>query len=123
MESDFESQFDDMELIDEPDEAEIEEAREELREMRRLCDMGRGPWVATSIFEMRGEGVYVDGEWDGEAEFWYPAVYISTLRRWVRHEGEFTTTRESAISEALENVEFFCETYIPSLDRDAPPFD
>ena len=34
--------------------------------MRRLCDIGRGPWVATSAFEMKGEGDYVDGKWDSD---------------------------------------------------------
>ena len=123
MESDFESQIEDMDIIDELDEAEIQEAREEWREIRRLCDIGRGPWVASSTMEVNGEGVYLDGKWDGENQAWYPAYYISTLRRWVRDEGFYTSTKEAAIDQGLKEIEYLCETHIPSLDKDTPPSD
>ena len=123
MESDFESQIEDMDMIDELDEQEIQEVREEWREIRRFCDIGRGPWVVSSTGGVNGEGVYVDGKWDDENQVWYPAYYISTLGRWVRYEGCSTSTKEAAIEQGLKEIEFLCETYIPSLDKDTPPSD
>ena len=49
--------------------------------------------------------------------------YISTLRRWVRDEGFYTSTKEAAIDQGLKEIEYLCETHIPSLDKDTPPSD